>query len=96
MPKYHLSEKASKDIKEIWRYTVQTWSLSQAKIYDTTLLHAIENIAENPYTGKPYDHVRRGYRRYTVKKHFIFYKVHGRIVEIVRVLHQQMDIDELL
>lgn len=58
----------------------------------------IEYICENPKSGKDYDNVRKGYFRSRVKSHFIFYKINSEEneIEIIRILHQQMDIDSHL
>lgn len=42
-------------------------------------------------------HVRQGYRAAKVKSHLIFYrKAEDDVVEIVRILHQRMDIENRL
>ncbi|WP_205943954.1 type II toxin-antitoxin system RelE/ParE family toxin [Pedobacter xixiisoli] len=42
--------------------------------------------------------MRKGYFKSSVESHFIFYKINNKdnVVEIIRILHQQMDIDERL
>ncbi|MBO9620434.1 MAG: type II toxin-antitoxin system RelE/ParE family toxin [Niabella sp.] len=42
--------------------------------------------------------MRKGYYRSKVKAHFIFYKINVKQdeLEIIRILHQQMDIDSRL
>lgn len=69
--------------------------MQQADYYLDLILNEIEYISENPKSGKDYNEVRRGYFRSRVKSHFIFYKVNiiDDYVEIIRILHQQMDID---
>lgn len=42
------------------------------------------------------DHVRKGYRASKVKSHLIFYRITNDIVEIIRILHERMDIDNRL
>ncbi len=95
---YRISEKAVEDLENIWVYTFQNWSLQQADKYFNLLLNEIEYISENPYKGKDYSHIRLGYFKAQFKRHFIFYKIdkNGGIVEIIRVLHQQMDVEENL
>ncbi len=57
----------------------------------------IEFIADNFEHGKSIEHVRTGYRQTKVKSHLIFYKKSSQgIVEIIRVLHQRMDIENRL
>jgi len=91
--RYLISEKANQDIENIWLYTYETWSLEQADRYYNLILDEIEFIAKNFETGKPVDYIIKGYRTSLVKSHIIFYKKsRSNVVEIIRVLHQKMDI----
>ena len=96
--KYRISEKAFEDIEHIWLYTVETWSEQQADRYYNLIFDEIEFIAENSLSGRDYNHIRKNYRNSRVKSHFIFYryKKGGKFVEIIRILHQSMDIEERL
>ncbi|WP_293300252.1 type II toxin-antitoxin system RelE/ParE family toxin [Pedobacter sp. UBA4863] len=96
--KYKISNEAQNDLENIWLYTFETWSTEQADRYYNLIFDEIEFIAENPIFGKDYNHVRKGYYRSKVKSHFVFYKINQKesLVEIIRVLHQQMDIENRL
>jgi len=92
--RYSISEKANQDIESIWLYTFENWSLEQADRYYNLILDEIEFISENFESGKSVDDIKKGYRASIVKSHIIFYKKSRRnIVEIIRVLHQKMDIE---
>jgi toxin ParE1/3/4 len=92
--RYLISEKASQDIENIWLYTYETWSLEQADRYYNLIFDEIEYIAKNFDSGKSVDYIKTGYRASLVKSHIIFYKKsRTNIVEIIRVLHQKMDIE---
>ena len=92
--RYSISEKANQDIEKIWLYTFENWSLEQADRYYNLILDEIEFISENFESGKSVDYIKKGYRTSIVKSHTIFYKKSERnIVEIIRVLHQKMDIE---
>jgi len=92
---YKISKEAERDLEKIWLYTFEEWSLEQADYYYDLIMDEIEYLAENPKSGKDYSEVRRGYFRSRVKSHFIFYKINlkDEKVEIIRILHQQMDIE---
>ena len=92
---YKISLEAEKDLEKIWLYTFEMWSLEQADYYFNLLLNEIEYLAENPKNGQNFEEVRKGYFRSRVKSHFIFYRINLKeeIVEIIRILHQQMDIE---
>ena len=96
--KYKISKEAQDDIESIWLYTFEFWSTEQADRYFDLIFDEIEYLAENPNAGKDFGHVREGYYRSKVKSHFIFYKINRgeNEIEIIRILHQQMDIDSRL
>jgi len=58
----------------------------------------IEYLAKDPNSGKDYSKIRKGYFRSRIKSHFIFYKINIKTkeIEIIRILHQQMDIETRL
>lgn len=95
---YKISREALLDLENIWLYTFEMWSLEQANRYYNLILDEIEYLTLHPTSGKKYDHVRKGYLRSRVKSHFIFYKINEKenLIEIIRILHQQMDIDAQL
>ena len=91
--KLKISIEATNDLEKIWLYTFENWSIEQADYYFNLLVDDIEYISENPEAGKDCSEIRKGYFRSKVKSHFIFYKVNSvkKEVEIIRILHQQMD-----
>ena len=93
MVKYILSERAQKDLRSIWNYTVETWSELQADRYMRQLFNELDKISLDPYhVGQSYEYVRRGYRGLRAGKHIIFYKIlDNEQVRIIRILHQRMD-----
>jgi len=95
---YKISNEAQNDIENIWLYTFENWSTAQADRYYNLILDEIENLAQNPEVGKDCSHIRKDYLRSKVKSHFIFYKINKKenTIEIIRVLHQQMDIENRL
>lgn len=96
--KYKISIEAKNDIEKIWLYTFENWSPEQADRYFDLIMDEIEYIAEDPASGKNFSDVRKGYMRTRIKSHFIFYKVNKKLneVEIIRVLHQRMHIENRL
>ncbi len=96
--KYKISKEAGRDIENIWLYTIEKWSIEQADRYFNLIMDEIEYLAKNPKSGKDYSTVRKGYFRSQVKSHFIFYKINRKNeeIEIIRILHQRMDIETRL
>lgn len=95
---YRISVKATEDIEKIWLYTYSNWSLEQADRYINLIFDEIEYLADNPESGKDFSHIRKNYRRSKVKSHLIFYRTIDKNsdIEIIRVLHQTMDIENRL
>lgn len=88
-----ISKKAVSDLETIWRYTAGKWSVEQADRYYNLIFDEISYICRNSSTGKPMDHVRKGYRASKVKSHFIFYRLSNNTIEVIRILHERMDIE---
>lgn len=85
-------EEAILDLEEIWFYTFKTWSQEQADRYHTLIIKEIDFLAKKPESGKISDHIRQGYRSSKVKSHYIFYSFNSTKLEIIRILHENMDI----
>lgn len=95
---YKISQEANRDIENIWIYTFENWSLEQADRYINQIIDEIEYLTENPNSGINYSQIRKGYFRSQIKSHFIFYKINlnPEQIEIIRILHQRMDIESIL
>ena len=95
--KYRISKQAVIDLNDIWIYTLKKWSKEQADRYYDLIIGEIEYITDNFLIGKSAEQTRKNYRVTKVKSHLIFYrKTENDIVEIVRILHQRMDIKKRL
>lgn len=96
-PAYKIRDEAISDLDKIWEYTAENWSVGQADRYYNLIIVEIEFIADNFFAGKSMDHVKEGYRASKVKSHLIFYKRGANdILEIVRILHERMDVENRL
>ncbi len=93
---YVISKKAISDLEEIWLYTADKWSIEQADRYYNLIFDETAFICKSPKTGKQMEEIRKNYRAAKVKSHLIFYKVENDIVQIVRILHECMDIKSRL
>ena len=95
---YKISKEASNDLEKIWLYTIETWSAEQADRYLNLIFDEIEYLCQKPNSGSDFSPVRKDYLRSRVKSHFIFYKINEKQseLEIIRILHQQMDIKNQL
>ena len=91
-----ISKKAVADLEEIWLYTFEKWSVEQADRYHNLIFDEINYICKNINAGKSMEHVRKGYRASKVKSHLIFYRVLNDMIEVIRILHERMDIENRL
>ncbi len=90
--KPELRTEAISDLEYIWRYTAEKWSEEQAEVYYRLIIETIEGICINPEAGKPYRSSKAGYRVTFAGSHLIFYRTHPSTIEVVRILHERMDI----
>ena len=61
MAKFYLTNKAVEDLRDIWNYTIETWSENQAEIYYSLITDSFQDIANNPSAGKSYELVVKKY-----------------------------------
>ncbi|HSO86866.1 MAG TPA: type II toxin-antitoxin system RelE/ParE family toxin [Draconibacterium sp.] len=93
MGRYKLTNKAVEDLTQIWNYTFVKWSENQADKYYLMLLENCNEVVLNPKAGKKYSVVAEDLLGFKVGRHIIFYrKLTENMVEITRILHQQMDL----
>ena len=95
--KYRIPQKGLEDLDKIWIYTFNKWSKEQADRYYDLIIEEIRFIADNFLIGKSIEQTRKNYRVSKVKSHLNFFKKdENNTVEIVRILHQRMDIKNRL
>jgi toxin ParE1/3/4 len=89
-----LTNQAVSDLVDISAYTFEAWGAHQQTIYLQTLETAFDRLAELPNIGSRADYIRNGYLKYLAGKHLIFYRfLSDKDIEVVRILHQSMDVD---
>lgn len=97
MSVYVISEKAVEDINNIWIYPVENWSVAQADRYYNLIYDEIEYIVNNFDMARDFGEIRKSYKCSKVKSHLIFFKKDKmNEIEVVRVLHEKMDVESRL
>ncbi len=91
MAEYRLTPAAEHDLESIWTCTVEQWGIEQANHYTDILTTAFADLARSPMTAPACDHLLPGYRRRSVERHVIYFRVTAYGIAIVRVLHDRMD-----
>lgn len=89
----HLTPKAREDLEEIWIYTATTWSVDQAERYTNQIIDAFDALATAPERATDVSDLRDGYLRWSIGRHYIFFRDLGDALEVVRILHQSRDHD---
>jgi toxin ParE1/3/4 len=80
-------------LKSIWIYTFDEWSEKQADKYYASIEFACLQIGENPELGKEYEEIKSNLLGLRIGKHIILYQVvNEQEIEIIRILHERMDL----
>ena len=87
-----IREAAYLDLENIWNYTLETWSLRQVDKYYNDIIEAIEFFSTEPKSGKSAEYLRKGYQIFKVNSHLIFNINTNAELDVIRILHLQMDI----
>lgn len=94
--RYRLTPEADLDLVGIWKYTCEAWGNQQANAYLLRLEQRFLDLTTHPALGRARDNLRPGYRSLHEGHHLIIYRHSGDDVEIVRVLHERMDVERRL
>jgi toxin ParE1/3/4 len=91
-----LSPRAQADLGDIWHHTERQWGRNQAERYIRRIESMLALLAANPALGRAVDTIRLGYRKHSCGSHVIFYRQMDTGIDVVRILHQRMDIERHL
>lgn len=87
---------ADADLADIFSYSKATWGSDQAERYTGDIIAMFSRLAADPRMGKPASQRHASLRRFPCGSHLIIFASHDYSIEIVRILHQRMDIDSRL
>ena len=97
MAKVILRQEAIDDLNRIWDYTFEKWSENQADLYYGTIKSICNEIGNNPDLGKTYPGISKQLFGLRTGKHIIFYHlVDKNEIEVIRILHERMDLKKRL
>lgn len=93
MKNFVLSKKAKEDLRKIAKYTENRWGKTQRNLYIKQFDEGFHLLSESPFVGNACDFIAKGYRRFPMGSHIIFYKETTKNkITIIRILHQNMDV----
>ena len=96
MAHYGLTIPASNDLRQIARYTKETWRDDQAKKYCRELRNVLENLVETPRIGRCREELAPSLRSFQAGSYVVFYQESKTGVIIVRMLHSRRDVEKQL
>lgn len=97
MRDFELSKKAKADLRSIAAYTQRKWGANQRRIYLRQFDDTFHVLADSPDLGASCDHIKKGYRKFPLSSHLIFYRISSsKKIKVIRVLHKRMDVDSNL
>lgn len=92
-----LRQEAIEDLNNIWKYTSEKWSETQADKYYAMLKLSCKEIGKNPEIGKEYERINKNLLGLHSGRHIIFYQlVDENELEVIRILHERMDLKNRL
>ena len=96
MREFKSSILADEDVISIFAYTLEKWGTEQLEKYQLLFEQARDEIRIDPYRigSKAREDLAEGCRIYRVEHHYIIYRLRNDIVEIARILHENMDFHE--
>ena len=93
---FYLTKKAKNDLRNIAVYTQENWGVKQRDYYLDKIDAVFHLVCKASFSGKKCDEIKSGYFKYNIYKHIILYRKVGLETEIVRILHEKMDISQHL
>ena len=92
MTALRIAPQARRDLASIWSYTAEAWSRAQADDYTANLYRDMNRLHDFADMGSPHMSRVGNFRKLSSGHHLIFYVVDDDGVEIVRLLHERMDV----
>ena len=93
MKKVSLRALAEQDLTNIWLYSFQTWGEAQADLYFDQLCNAIELLQSTLLMGRERPEFSPPVRIHHHASHLIIYVIDEGNIDVIRVLHESMDVD---
>jgi toxin ParE1/3/4 len=96
MHRIELRPAAARDLDAIADYTKQQWGKGQARLYLAAIRANIESLKDFPMRHPAYQSEGKEFRKLLSGHHLIFYRIIGDTVQVIRILHERMDVDRHL
>ena len=94
MPRYDVTRRALTDLRDIARYTRETWGQKQARLYLEELELGIQKLALSPGLGRVRAEVALSVRSFPIARQVALYVESKGGITVLRVLHPSMDVTQ--
>ena len=92
MPRYDFTRRAQADLRDIARYTRETWGRKQARLYCEELELSIRKLALSPGSGRVRTDVAPSVRSFPIARHVAFHVESEGGITVLRLLHPSMEV----
>lgn len=89
MAEWVLSEKAARDLADIYVYTYGEFGLRQAETYTSELTAKLSLLAQQAGLGRRIEDIPGNCCRFVHRSHLVIYQI-GADIFVVRILHRRM------
>ena len=90
---YRVSAAAQQDLREIYRYTLREWGERQGDLYMAGLQTRFIWLVVNRPLWRERPELGAGIHTYAHERHVIVFRQIGDCLDILRVLHDRMELD---
>jgi len=90
MKTYDLTAAAEEDLREIWRYTYETWGVDQADRYFDRIGACFDAVGEGRARSRSFNELPNDVRILRCEHHYIVWLTGDRPI-IIAILHERMD-----
>ena len=91
---YSFTENAKKDMALILDYTFINFGVKAMINYHKSLENCFESLDSNPNLGMKVEYIHKSYYCFYHRSHSVFYQLSDKGINIIRVLHQSMDVSK--
>lgn len=96
MTSVRIRPEADADLTAIFHYSYLNWGFAQAELYVSQLTKMFARLAAEPRLGKAASARHPRLFRQSCGSHFVVFARDADGIEIIRVLHQRMDVEAQL
>jgi toxin ParE1/3/4 len=93
---FRLLPAAENDLESIWRYTATNWGVDQAHAYLDGLVDIFKLLSENPQMCRERNEFAPPVHIHHHANHLVVFILSETGIDIVRILHESMDVDSQL